>query len=36
MLPEALVRKRIFTGGLLEDAVCWAALRSDRRRRLKS
>jgi ribosomal-protein-alanine N-acetyltransferase len=29
MRQEGLVRKRIFKGGLVEDVVCWATLRSD-------
>jgi [ribosomal protein S5]-alanine N-acetyltransferase len=29
MQPEALVRKRIYKGGLVEDFVCWAIVRND-------
>ena len=29
MLPEGLVRKRIYKGGLVEDIVCWAIARND-------
>jgi len=36
MQREGLVRKRIFKGGLVEDVVCWATLRSDWRGRLGS
>jgi ribosomal-protein-alanine N-acetyltransferase len=36
MQREGLVRKRIFKGGLVEDVVCWATLRSDWRRRVES
>ncbi len=34
MHQEGLVRKRVFKGGMVEDVVCWAALRSERHRQL--
>lgn len=36
MQPEALVRKRVYKGGLVEDVVCWAILKSHWQRRTKS
>jgi [ribosomal protein S5]-alanine N-acetyltransferase len=35
MQREGPVRKRVFKGGLVEDVVCWAILRSDWQRRMK-
>jgi ribosomal-protein-alanine N-acetyltransferase len=36
MQREGPVRKRVFKGGLVEDVVCWAILRSDWQRRMRS
>jgi ribosomal-protein-alanine N-acetyltransferase len=36
MQREALVRKRVYKGGLVEDVVCWAILKSTWQRRTKS
>jgi RimJ/RimL family protein N-acetyltransferase len=36
MQQEGLVRKRVHKGGLVEDIVCWAILRSDWQPRLES
>jgi len=33
MRREGLVRKRIFKGGLMEDLVCWATLKHERRKK---